>query len=412
MATDAGTTATRYSLRSAVGILLLDAVGKTFAFGANLLLIRFMPAAAYADLAIASSLRTLLNGTFAASFNRIYLIGCSSLGLRDSAASFLMVQFALVVTAGLVAFPLLPGLRWMFPLILTWSLAQVAYDFARTSFQQRLEFRQFSRFELVRSASLAALLIPLVLLLRESTSAWTVVIVQSVALLLAILVLAPREARRWIEEKKDQFVPQLKLLIRSDYLYLFFYTVVLTLISQTDVMVLKALEDVEVLATYASAYQYYGLLILALSAVGSVIAPTMQVLTTRAEIDLIFRKHRRLVWWAIPAFLAGTWLAGLMLPWVDQGKYPEAVLTFRLLGASAFLSLVFSPHAAFVARFEDFRFLFWTALGVLGMCVPLQIWCASHYGSVGSAAGLLITYLALNGTLYLRTKVLLTRFAG
>ncbi len=85
------------------------------------------------------------------------------------------------------------------------------------------------------------------------------------------------------------------------------------------------------------------------------------------------------------------------------------MLTFRILAASAFLSLAFSPHATVVMRFEDFRYQAGVALGVLLGGIGLQFALIPRFGPAGAAFGVLMTYAALNGVNYARATWLLAR---
>lgn len=398
-----------YSLRAASLVLVLDFAAKVVAAATGFVLVRKMSIDQFALLTIAVSARNLLNGVFAASFNRIYIVGYQTLGLGASAPSFMLTQIVLVLAGGVLLYPLVRTGLGIYLLILIWAVAQAIYEFARTDFQQRLEFRTYSRFELIRCVLLTILVLPLALMLSSRLPAGFVVIGQTLALLLAVLVLARKRSVQWWKGRKNQVTHQIRALFSSDYKFLFVYSILLVLISQIDVFTLRHLCALEQIAAYGSALQYYGLLLMALAAVTSVMVPTLQTLTTRTQIDAVFRKHNRILLPTAALFAIGTLVAGYVIPLVDKGRYVEAVPCFRILAWSAFFSLAWSPYAVLLARLEDFRFLMMLGAIVLAIALPLQFLLVQSHASVGAAIGTFLTFFLLNGSTWVRAAWLTRR---
>jgi len=398
-----------YSVRNTLGILVLDVVGKVLVAGAGLLIIRFMAPSLFADLTLSGSVRSFLNGVFAASFNRIYIVGYRRFRVDDSAPSLLAAQFVLLAAAGAAFLPFALALGWLYPFVLGWVFSQAFYDFVRTQNQHRFEFRTFALYEITKSAIFGLGVVALSVLRADRMGAAEIVVLHAASMVAAVFALSRSEAIDLLRAPKHALWWHLKSMMETEYKYLFLYTVVLASLAQVDVFMLRARADDQALASYGSAFQYYALAVLLVSAVQAILLPAVQHASSVSEIDTLFRKHRKLLVLTFPLFFLGAWLAGWVLPLIDRGKYPEAVLAFRILTASAFLSLAFSPHATVVMRYEDFRFQAGLALGVLLGSTGLQFALIPRFGPAGAALGVLASYAVLNGANYARAAWLMAR---
>jgi len=194
---------------------------------------------------------------------------------------------------------------------------------------------------------------------------------------------------------------------KGKQLYLLGYFSLLALFSQLDVFILRARSsDIEV-ASYGSALRYYMFLLLALGAVHAVLLPTLSRKIDIEELYKIIGQYRRALLFIVPVILFGVWSSRWIIPWVDQGKYPAAVLLFRILSFSAIVSFVFSPYATLVLRFEEYEFLFRVILLGLLLSGAMNYMLIGWYGATGAAISNLFSYGTVNGLLYWRANALL-----
>ncbi len=398
-----------YSVRNTLGILVLDVAAKVLVAGAGLLIIRYMAPNLFADLTLAGSVRNFLSGVFAASFNRIYIVGYRRFRLATSASSLLAAQFLLLAAAGAAFLPLVLTLGWLYPFVLGWVFSQAFFDFARTQHQQQFAFRTFALFEIAKSALFVLGVLALAGLRGDRMGAAEVMLLHAVSMVGAVFLFSPAEAVALLRGPKREIWSHLKAMVGTEYKYLFIYTILLSTLAQIDVFMLRARADDQALAAYGSAFQYYALAVLLVSAVQAILLPAVQQAATVADIRALFQKHRKLLLLTAPLFFVGAWIAGWVLPLVDRGKYPEAVLALRILAASAFVSLAFSPHSTIVMRFEDFRFQAGVALAALLGALGLQLLLVPRFGAAGAALGVLVSYALLNGANYARAAWLLAR---
>jgi len=222
--------------------------------------------------------------------------------------------------------------------------------------------------------------------------------------------------RKWIDPVKlfnlTDIYRLAKQILQGPYCYLLGYFVFLALMSQIDVFMLKSRSTEYQLATYGSASRYYNLLILALNAVHAVFLPVLQKIQTRDEMDTFFRQQRHLLYIFIPVALLGGWLSQWLIPFIDMGKYPGAVTTFRILVVSSIISLALSPYASLVIRFEDFKFLLILSCMMLPLAVVLNSFLSPRYGAIGAAISNLSTYGILNTAIFFRANSRLKKVFG
>ncbi|MBU0940415.1 MAG: polysaccharide biosynthesis C-terminal domain-containing protein, partial [Bacteroidetes bacterium] len=122
------------------------------------------------------------------------------------------------------------------------------------------------------------------------------------------------------------------------------------------------------------------------------------------ELNSLYGKHLRLVFLFIPVVVLGAWLANWILPLIDDGKYPEAVIVFQILSLSAIISFVFSPHTNFVMKFEDFKFLFYIISITIFANVFLNSIMIPLYGSIGASLATLVCFAFSNLITFFRAQ--------
>jgi len=391
-------------MKSIVQVFSFDVLSKVLLGGTGILLIRLMSEVEYANYTLALSIVSLITGSWILSCNRVYIVGCQNSKIETSPSSFL--GFQLYGISGLVVLSLpikgfLEGIYWF---IIALIIATCLSEFAKTVFQHQLQFFRFSMVELARTLIFIVSLLVLISFFRYDLKAGHVLLVQAAAMLCVF----SGAFRKYFDLKSllkiDESTRLALEMVKGEYKYVFGYFFVLAFFSQVNVFVLKTIaEDVE-LATYGSAFRYYSLLSLALGAVHTVLLPVVQRVQSIGDLENILYQHRRMLLLFIPVVLLGAWASQWIIPWIDRGKYPDAVMVFQILAISAIVSFAFSPHSNLVMRFEDFRFLFILInLGLL-VNVGLCIWLVPRLGATGSAVATLIAFGSVNGSIFLRAR--------
>ena len=366
-------------------VLSFDVLAKVVLGLVSLALIRFMPVEQFAAFTLAVSVATLAAQALAGGFNRIYVVGYEALALAGRAGAFLGFQLALVALLALAGTLAAAALGGLYPAAVALALGIVLSEFAKTYYQRELRFGRYSAIEVGRAAGQALGVGLLIAVYRDALGAAPVIWVQAAALALSFAV-AAAAALRWADVFAPAAIARVaRTVLGGAYGYLLAYFGVLAVFSQIDVLMVKALADEHTLATYGSALRYYGLLSLALGAVHAVLLPAIQRAATAAELRRLYREHFRLVLLFAPAVALGAWLAGWVLPWVDGGRYPDAVTAFRLLAASAVVSFAFSPHVNLLLKRGRFRFLFLLIVAASAVALAANLALIPRFGAPGAA---------------------------
>lgn len=362
-----------------------------------------MSAVEYAKYTFAIAIIVVVSQTLASSFNRIYIVGYEHFNLKESLLSFLGCQLIGIGILILISIPFQSNYNGIYWLIVGLITATCLSEFSKTAYQQELRFINYSIVEIFRSAFLFILTVIIISFAGYGLKAWLVLVTQTFAMLLSFfLTMANRLELRPILRVSEAGRVALKI-ISGKYKYLFGYFFLLTLFSQADVFMLRTLADDNTLATYGSAFRYYNLILLSLGAVHAVLLPTIQRVENIKELNDIIRMVNKLLLVFVPLVIGGAWASKWIIPWIDHGKYPNAILVFRILSISAILSFAFSPHVNLILRFEEFKFLLLLVCISLILDITFNLISIPRLGAAGAAISNLIAFGFLNGTIFLRS---------
>ena len=381
-------------------VFAVDVVARLLLGLVSLALIRFFEPSQYARYTLAVALATAVAQTLAAGFGRIFIVGHGPLNLAGHEGAYLGLQLLLLAVVACVTWPFASAFASVDGAVLVLALGIVTSEFAKTVFQQRLQFPRYSTVEIVRAVLQAAAVAGLLAVYRHATSTRAVVIVQGGALLVACGLALAREMD-WRGLVDTRRIAHLAAAILSGrYALLLAYFAVVAVFSQVDVVMLKLVGSEAALASYGAALRYYALLSLALGSVHAVLVPTIQRGQDRGELEALYEQHFRLLALFVPAVAAGAWAARWVLPFVDGGRYPDSVPAFQILAASSVISFAFSPHANVLFALQRFRFLLSVVVVALVLAVALHAWLIPRYGAAGAAMVTLLTAGVANGALY------------
>ncbi len=371
----------------------------------GVILIHFMPEVEYARYTLILAVVTFSTEFLASSFNQIYIVGYQRLGLKEFSSSFLGLQIWGILILVIVLFPLsgfLDGLYWVASFLVVITCLS---EFSKTYFQRELRFFVFSMIEVARASVFGCSLLALAYIVRDDLKTWQVLLVQAMTLLTVFVVVFVKYLNMNELFKFRKIIHLAVTVGKEEYRYVFGYFAVLALFSQLDVFMLRAMASDLELATYGSAFRYYSLLLIALTAVHRVLLPSIQQVQNTADLQSIFRKYRKFLLVFSLVVLLGAWISQWIIPLIDTGKYPSAVIVFRILAISSIISFAFSPHVNLLLRFEDFRFLFCLICVAVLLNVTLNSVLIVKLGAVGAAIATLIAFGCLNGAVFLRGRV-------
>ena len=391
-------------MRAVFQVLSFSLVAKAILGALGIVLIRYMPADQYAEYVFALALAAFVVQSVAATFNRVYVLSTAVEPENGSQEwSLLGLQTVIIGALAALGLPLLTDLGFVYLLVVLLILANSVADFAKTCYQRDLQFFRFSLIELARALLFLVGVAILIAVGAGTVSAGAVIAIQTISLLLVAWVALYPRATAWKATRPAVMIRYGRELLRGDYAFLFAYCFVIGVFTQTDIFMLKIVGDASMLANYGSAFRYYSILSLALGAVHAVLLPTIQKLTTQAELRALLAMHRRvLVLFCLIALAAG-WLAAWAIPWVDAGKYPAAVPSFRILCVSAVISFAFSPYVNLLMRFKQFGFLLALILVALTLHTVLCFVLIPSFGAAGAATATLLSAALFNVSIFIKS---------
>lgn len=392
-------------MKSAIQIFFFDILSKLLLGAMGIVLIRYMPENEYARYTLAVSLIAVATQTLVLSFNRIYIVGYERLDLEGASSSFLGFQLWGILALVVVTLPLQGFAHGVYWFVVAVAVATCLVEFAKTFSQRELRFFRFSMIELARAVVLVGSAFALIYVVRYNLKAWEVLFVQAFSTL-AVFLAFFWKLIKWKKLLKIGEAVRLALAVAAgEYRYLFGYFFVLAFFLQVSVFVLRITANDVTLATFGAAFRYSSILSLALAAVQVVLLPLIQRAQNIAELEDIYGKHKRMLLLFAPMVLFAAWIGQWIIPWVDKGKYPDAVPAFQILAVSTIVSFALSPHGYLVMRFEDFKFLFVLIGAALLLSIGLNVALISALGAVGAAIATLVSITFVSGSQFLRARM-------
>lgn len=400
-------------MKAIAQVFVFDVISRVLMGCMTLMLIRFMPEREFVLYTMAFALIAVVTETLSSSFNRIYIIGYQDLGFKELSSSFLGLQILMVSALIVLAWPLNAFLNGAYGIMALLVLSNCLVEFCKTTFQQKSRFLFFSLIEFTKNMIFIAGLAILIYLKRYQLQAVPVLAIQALAMLVVVVFFC----RYCVDFKKffnlDTAGEMLTKITRGRYKHLFGYFFILSFFVQLDVFMLKGLATDRVLATYSSAFRYYSLLMLLLGSVHTVLLPTIQQVTTFAQWRDILDRLNKLFFCFLGVAVVAAWCAQWVIPWVDKGKYPDAVIVFQILTVSAVISLRCSPYVNLLMSFSDFKFLFGLIIAAVLINIILNITLVPILAAVGTAIATLISSAFVTMFIYVRaTKFLQSRFSS
>jgi O-antigen/teichoic acid export membrane protein len=356
---------------------------------------------------LAIAWQTLLMSGWCQNLSQLYIIGHQELRLESESKPFLTLQLA-------VLGPLLlfvgawwrPGAQVFVPFALLVILS-TWLEYLRAVLRQRMMFTAYSAIELVRTGVFLAGLTPWFVDRSLVFSATSVLWLQVLSVAAAILSTG-RVLRAATSFGRLRAAGALATTILAGRTrYVFGYFAVLAVFLRLDMFLLEVSDTPFQLAVYGAAFRLFGLMAMGIQTLHVVLLPAFQHAEGIAEIQAVLRQHRRLLALALPALALAVGSAGWWFPWIDGGRYPQAVDVFRVLGCTAGLGIAFSPFVNVVFRYRDYAFLCLLVTSITILSVPLGGWLIRDWHAIGAAVWVFTSSSLLNLTIYIRARCLM-----
>lgn len=391
-------------MKSMFQVLSCDLVGKLMLAVVGTLLIRYMSQADYAKYSVAYALMLVFVQICSGCLSRVYVIGFDRFNFAADPSVLARLQFALLcLGVPVLAVMLGAGTR------LAWVCAAAmalgcATELTKSRFQQQMRFGKYSSVDFVRAMVVCLGAVAVVWL-----SGWhpTALLILAVQLLSFSVVLLLHGIPNLNWKQPGAFSATRAFasdLWNGPYRYLFVYFLILAFLNQIELFILRYAGTEHQLATYASAYRYYNVLLMALTAANAVLSPAAQRIRTQEHTMELRRQHGAALLLFLPVVAIAIAGAGFVIPAIDGGRYPESPAVFRILAISSLLSFAMSPALNLVLRYEDFRFLTAAAATACVLGPVLNLLLIPRFGAMGTAWSLLVSMTALNGAGFWRAS--------
>jgi O-antigen/teichoic acid export membrane protein len=382
----------------------LDLVAKVILGVTGIVLIRLMPSDEYARYTFAIAIIAMVTEALIGSWRSVYVAGMRRFGARDSAGTFLGAQILIVVVAVLATVPFREAASGLYFVIVVAIAGKALVEVARGSLQRALRFSSYAGVELARAVLLCASVWVVAAAVGQEMRAWQPLSLEAAGLVgLGLYLLISQRGLPGILRIREA-ARLIRTVLASDYRYFGAYMIVLALFGQQDIFLLRVLGGELPLATYGSTLRYYALLSMALAAVHAVFLPLAQRVETAEDMNRLLASHRKLVVAFAPVAIVGIVVAGWAIPWIDQGRYPGAVLAFRILAISSVVSFTFSPYVNLLIRFEDFRFMLVILMIGLFLDAGLNLALIPTAGAAGAAVASSLSSGLITTSIFVRTR--------
>jgi len=376
----------------------------------GILLIRYMPVKEYASFTLIISFATFISQAINQTFNRLYILSDQN-SKKQCSLSFLMFQIIFLLLIFLFGILFYKKQSYQSYLIaLSLIITGCFFDFSKTFYQKKLQFNIFSFIEVFRSFLYVIFSGYILYFFRNSVTANSIIMTQSASYFLVAFGALFKHLKKCKSKLVDDFKFYIHEMVSSHQLYLLAYFFIISIFAQADVFMLKILVGDFELATYGSAFRYYGILSLGLSTIHSVIFPMIKSSTNSKKLNEVFNTHSKLM---IPFALLSLIFALLghfIIPFIDHGRYYNASSVFSILCASAIVSFICSPHVNFLMVHKRFFFLFSLSCFCLLAHIIMCLFFIPIYGAIGAAIATFFASAMVNVSIYVLSRKILLEF--
>jgi O-antigen/teichoic acid export membrane protein len=365
------------SLRHFRTVLLGDVAAKALTAALIFGLVRYLAPTQFASYVYQSALTilaaTLLNGFF----NRHYIMAGTDASpqtyraMQVATASLIYAALATALAMDASAFELLAGICCV--------AAAANFDFHRTHAQKALLFGPYSSAEVARTVLQTILSIP-VIVWGNTFTVGLLLAAQAMSYLISVRLL-PSLPEGLAGALKRAINNSRSIIASTSSVALLGYFALVGLFGQLSILMLKEYASASELASFGSAFRYYGLPLSVVAVANVVILPRI------AKTNDLLKSLKGIV----NVVLLGVVIIGFVaavgyvaIPWIDGGKYPDAPLLFGILCLGLLPGMTLAPiTAAFMRMDRNVELLGSQAAAVL-TCAG-TVWLLRSHGAFAAA---------------------------
>ena len=351
-----------------IKVFSADIIAKIITTFTTIILIRYMSDYDYATYTVFVAIANIYNQIAISSFGKMYIVDYKF--FYEKEYTLLLMEVALSVLVGYIFLFIQPVTKSNYLLLFFLMVSTCIFGYVRVIYQQQCKFKLYTIVEMLRVLSFFVLIVGCYEIINVDLMATHVLSFQIVSLLIPVVFINEAWSKINIV-KKLEFKSIFRYLLQKEQWCLLIYSSLMAVLLQIDVLALKTWGTNYNVSTYASAFKYYGMMLLLLNTVNSVLLPKISSEDNYIKINKMYKQQDILSVFLLVGIIAAIVIAPYVLPIIDGGKYPEAIDVFRILCVSAFISFWGSPYNNILIKEKKFlglcvRFIFSIMVAVVG----------------------------------------------
>lgn len=391
-------------MRLILKVFSFDMISKVLVGILGILLIRYMGESEYALYVFYLAVINLVAQTIVITFRRIFILEDLNDINNIPPGNYFIVQLFIVLCISVVGYFIFSINLSVYIIMLLVVTGIVGVEFSKTYFQKRMDFKNFSKIEISKSLTFFMLTLSSILISKFNILAWHVLLLQALSLIVVYIFYLNND----LKITNNFSIENVKYILRKIFMgpqkQLIIYVLFSGFLSQIDILLLKYLSNDYEMATYGSALRYYMLVLLSLNAINTIFLPLINNMKDKIGYLELKLLHKKVVILFLPVIIIGAWVSEWIMPLIDMGRYPDAVVVFRILSLSVILSLVFSPYATIVMKYEKFSFLSRLTFLIIIFNILTNIIFIPQFGSIGVSLVTLISFGISNFITYMKSS--------
>jgi O-antigen/teichoic acid export membrane protein len=327
-------------MRSILSIAAGDLVSKALLVGINLYLIRHLSVDQYSHFSLLLNVIFLGYQLVCGPLERLYI---AEHDLYRAHLTWLQWFLSVVIALAMMIW-LWHEIDWADALLILLGIFLLAtYQVLRIRFQQRLAFKLFSLADIFKNAMWVVFLV-LFLSIPLMPPGISSLLALLAGTFVSMCILAFGSASKLPLLQHSVPLKEMANVLWGSR-YVIAYSMVGALIPYLPVMMANSIGDDTIIATYGAAMRYQAILGMAVFAFNAVLLPKMALLGRNGkERSLMMKRLKLAAPLALLLFMATILVIWLVIPFIDQGKYPLLQSVFLIMSIPPALSLVGTPY--------------------------------------------------------------------
>lgn len=385
-----------------------DVLARAIGFLTTWILIRHLTPVEYGIFSILDMVAGVSAGLITTGFNRSMIKSVAS-HKKDPATAWqiagtvlkIEIIYGLVLALGLYlsadflsrSFFHKPELLFYLRLCSIGVLGNILFTYRNAIFQAFMKFRLNAHFTV--GHSLCYLGIILLFLLNDQFNIQVISTVY-VSLPLAVSIIAIAFLRDDFKKARKKRLSNFFSSMGSNYGWLFCYTLCLWFSSQFHMIILSRYFPMQEIGLYGFAYKIYGLSLILMNAINSVLLPAFSGITEKSVLRQSFKKTVKATAGISVCFLASIPFLGFFISIFAGVRYSGACTMLQILIFGTATSTLLSPPVNVLFALDKFKLIAIGGLIFISINAAGQLTITPVFGGLGAASIQVLSHLVLN----------------